>query len=168
MLLVFPRSGIFSMSQTTRTPHRLNAETVSPDLSYGHEGEWQPESRFFPGRKGTTTLRATNSPPPPNPGQCNLLTQSTSHIISCRNGQVLSKGMVLTNDLISTKCENVGVHLQGAPSFRSSPFANFQVYGVAQPRLSGLKAILSIMGCRPDISNPSGCMWISTQQDPVG
>jgi hypothetical protein len=41
-------------------------------------------------------------------------------------------------------------HLADAPNWRSPREESLNVYGVAQPTLSGVKSILSLLGCRPE------------------
>lgn len=42
------------------------------------------------------------------------------------------------------------------------------VFGVAQPRVSGVKALLSLLQCRPGLVKPSHCHWFSTREEPIG
>jgi Inositol hexakisphosphate len=37
----------------------------------------------------------------------------------------------------------------GAPNFRSPRHGSLNVFGVAQPRINGIKAVLSVLGCKP-------------------
>jgi len=41
------------------------------------------------------------------------------------------------------------------------------VFGVAQPRTQGLRAILSILRCRPNTPSPSHVVWFSTREEPI-
>lgn len=50
---------------------------------------------------------------------------------------------------------NLDITLTGAPNFRGPRVGSLNVFGVAQPRVNGLKAILSVLGCMPVHLNPS-------------
>ena len=50
---------------------------------------------------------------------------------------------------------DLDINLTGAPNFRSPRHPNLNVYGVAQPRVDGLKAVLSVLGCGPNRSPAS-------------
>ena len=80
---------------------------------------------------------------------------------------------------------DLDISLTGAPNFRSprqkpnSSAAQLNVFGVAQPRINGLKAVLSILGCAPGSSpldmvnaaptklKQSRCIFFSTREEPV-
>ena len=42
------------------------------------------------------------------------------------------------------------------------------MFGAAQPRTQGLRAILSILRCRPGTPNPTRVVWFSTREEPIG
>ena len=42
------------------------------------------------------------------------------------------------------------------------------VFGAAQPRTQGLRAILTILRARPNTPNPTKCIWFCTREEPVG
>jgi hypothetical protein len=42
------------------------------------------------------------------------------------------------------------------------------VFGAAQPRSQGLRAILSILRARSTDTSPSHVIWISTREEPIG
>ncbi len=50
---------------------------------------------------------------------------------------------------------NLDITLTGAPNFRGPRVGSLNVFGVAQPRINGLKAVLSVLGCTPVHLNPS-------------
>ncbi len=58
--------------------------------------------------------------------------------------------------------------VHGSPNFRTPKVGDFNVFGVAQPRTQGLRAILSILRCRPEIQDPYNCVWFSTREEPIG
>ncbi|ELU40403.1 hypothetical protein AG1IA_05558 [Rhizoctonia solani AG-1 IA] len=87
---------------------------------------------------------------------------------------------------IATTCSTYLTSTIGAPNFRAprGAAAALNVYGAAQPRVGGLRAILSILGCNPPKSssgspgisplarasrlpNKVGCVWFSTREEPV-
>ena len=97
------------------------------------------------------------------------LIRSVPSIVKTRTGSVLSRGMILKSDHYpSGRALQMDINLQGAPNFRAPRHGDLNVFGVAQPRLQGLKAILSILGCRPDAKVPSRCIWFSTREEPIG
>lgn len=97
------------------------------------------------------------------------LIRSVAGVVKTRTGSVLSRGMILKSDHYpSGRALQLDINLQGAPNFRSPRQEALNVFGVAQPRLQGLKAILSILGCRPDAKLPLRCIWFSTREEPIG
>jgi hypothetical protein len=60
------------------------------------------------------------------------------------------------------------LNVHGAPNFRAPRIADLNVFGVAQPRTQGLRAILSVLRCRPGTPNSSHVIWFSTREEPIG
>lgn len=60
------------------------------------------------------------------------------------------------------------LNVHGAPNFRAPRQGGLNVFGAAQPRTQGLRAILSILRCRLDTPNPSHVVWFSTREEPIG
>lgn len=58
--------------------------------------------------------------------------------------------------------------VHGSPNFRAPKVGDFNVFGVAQPRTQGLRAILSILRCRPNTPDPYNCVWFCTREEPIG
>lgn len=58
--------------------------------------------------------------------------------------------------------------MHGAPNFRAPRVSGLNVFGAAQPRTQGLRAILSILRCRPGTPNPTQVVWFSTREEPIG
>lgn len=82
--------------------------------------------------------------------------QRMDFILKARNGSVLSRGCILKTDHYPTgRALNLDITLTGAPNFRGPRVGSLNVFGVAQPRVNGLKAILSVLGCMPVHPNPS-------------
>jgi hypothetical protein len=97
------------------------------------------------------------------------LVRSAASIVKTRTGSVLSRGMILKSDHYpSGRALQLDINLQGAPNFRAPRDGGLNVFGAAQPRMQGLKAILSVLGCRPDAKVPSRCIWFSTREEPIG
>lgn len=63
---------------------------------------------------------------------------------------------------------DLDLNVHGAPNFRAPRQGNLNVYGAAQPRSQGLRAILSVLRARPNIPNPSNVVWFSTREEPIG
>lgn len=70
-----------------------------------------------------------------------------------------------------TRCQgralDLDLNVHGAPNFRAPRIGGLNVFGAAQPRTQGLRAILSILGCRPNTPNPSHVVWFSTREEPI-
>ena len=62
---------------------------------------------------------------------------------------------------------DLDLNVHGAPNFRAPRIGDFNVFGAAQPRTQGLRAILSILRCRPGTLNPSHVVWFSTREEPI-
>jgi hypothetical protein len=90
------------------------------------------------------------------------------------------------------------INLGGSPNFRApkGPGGSLNVFGVAQPRIAGIKAILSLLNCQPGADklespidstrsptgsafpptadaggireHPRKCLWFNTREEPVG
>ncbi|KAH7106320.1 inositol hexakisphosphate-domain-containing protein [Auriculariales sp. MPI-PUGE-AT-0066] len=96
------------------------------------------------------------------------LTRAAPGIVKTRVGSVLSRGFVLKTDFHRTH-DHLDISLHGAPNFRSvkGACAALNVHGAAQPRLVGLKGILSLLRCRPNSQSNSRCAWFSTREEAV-
>ncbi|EPT01640.1 hypothetical protein FOMPIDRAFT_1119753 [Fomitopsis schrenkii] len=96
------------------------------------------------------------------------LQRSEPAIVKTRSGSVLSRGFILKTDYWpSGRALDLGLTVHGAPNFRAPRNSSLNVFGVAQPRTQGLRGILSVLRCRPDISNPTHVIWFSTREEPV-
>ncbi|KAG5721301.1 hypothetical protein E4T56_gene9565, partial [Termitomyces sp. T112] len=62
---------------------------------------------------------------------------------------------------------DLDLNVHGAPNFRAPRIRDFNVFGAAQPRTQGLRAILSILRCRPGTPNQSHVVWFSTREEPI-
>ena len=65
---------------------------------------------------------------------------------------------------------NLDITLTGAPNFRGPRVGSLNVFGVAQPRVNGLKAILSVLGCTPvHLNSPkkTSSVTSTTQSHPM-
>lgn len=68
----------------------------------------------------------------------------------------------------SGRALDLDLNVHGAPNFRSPRQGNLNVFGAAQPRSQGLRAILSVLRARPNTPNPSNVVWFSTREEPIG
>lgn len=74
-----------------------------------------------------------------------------STVVRGRQGSVLARGLVLKTDHFEgtrVRPSNLDLSLQGAPNFRKAD-APLEVYGVAQPTITGLRTILALLGASP-------------------
>jgi hypothetical protein len=117
-----------------------------------------------------------------------LLERSGPSVVKTRTGSVLSRGFILKTDYYPSgtcrqpsktrRCQltvfmlgralDLELNVHGAPNFRAPRQGAFNVFGAAQPRTQGLRAILSILRCRPGTPNPSHVVWFSTREEPIG
>ncbi|KIY62129.1 hypothetical protein CYLTODRAFT_494858 [Cylindrobasidium torrendii FP15055 ss-10] len=96
------------------------------------------------------------------------LERALPSIVKSRNGSVLSRGFILKTDHYpSGRALDLSLNVHGAPNFRSPKTGSLNVFGCAQPRTQGLRAILSVLQCRPDTPNPSHVVWFSTREEPI-
>ena len=115
-----------------------------------------------------------------------LLHRSAPSIVKTRSGSVLSRGFILKTDhypsgesessLILTlltdahigRALDLDLNVHGAPNFRAPRTGSLNVFGAAQPRSQGLRAILSVLRARPTETSPSHVIWFSTREEPIG
>ncbi|KAH7913592.1 inositol hexakisphosphate-domain-containing protein [Hygrophoropsis aurantiaca] len=96
------------------------------------------------------------------------LKRAEPSVVKTRSGSVLSRGFILKTDYYpSGRALDLDLNVHGAPNFRAPRQGNLNVFGVAQPRTQGLRAILSVLRCRPGTSNPSHVIWFSTREEPI-
>ncbi|KAF8150729.1 inositol hexakisphosphate-domain-containing protein [Crassisporium funariophilum] len=97
-----------------------------------------------------------------------LLNRSEPSVVKTRTGSVLSRGFILKTDHYpSGRALDLDLNVHGAPNFRSPRQGDLNVFGAAQPRTQGLRAILSILRCRPNTPNPTHVVWFSTREEPI-
>jgi hypothetical protein len=129
-------------------------------------------------------------------------------VVKSRSGSVLTRGFILKTDFYPNgtsfythimhvdslpyslelgRALDLDINLGGAPNFRSPQAISFNVFGVAQPRIAGITAILSLLQCRPrpktrtasesddntlnwepKAHNAFKCLWFNTREEPVG
>ena len=79
-----------------------------------------------------------------------LWAQREESVVRNRQGSVLNRGLILKTDHFAGggRHAHLNLHLQGAPNFRKAD-CSLEVYGVAQPTITGLKTILSVLNARP-------------------
>ncbi|KAJ6545040.1 inositol hexakisphosphate-domain-containing protein [Mycena vulgaris] len=96
------------------------------------------------------------------------LQRSGPSVVKTRTGSVLSRGFILKTDHYpSGRALDLDLNVHGAPNFRAPRIGDLNVFGVAQPRTQGLRAILSVLRCRPGTPNPSHVVWFSTREEPI-
>ncbi|PAV16188.1 metal ion binding oxidoreductase [Pyrrhoderma noxium] len=104
----------------------------------------------------------------PHLDQAPQLQRAVHTIVKSRAGSVLSRGFILKTDHYpSGRALDLELNVHGAPNFRAPRFGNLNVFGAAQPRSQGLRAILSVLKCRPGVSDPHACVWFSTREEPI-
>ncbi|KAK2460946.1 hypothetical protein APHAL10511_007416 [Amanita phalloides] len=116
-------------------------------------------------------LQNENSPSRDTPTSLDLISylqRSESSVVKTRTGSVLSRGFILKTDHYpSGRAMDLDLTLHGAPNFRAPRVGGLNIFGAAQPRTQGLRAILSVLRCRPDIPNPTHVVWFSTREEPI-
>ncbi|KAF8492621.1 inositol hexakisphosphate-domain-containing protein [Russula emetica] len=96
------------------------------------------------------------------------LHKSAPSIVKTRSGSVLSRGFILKTDHYpSGRALDLDLNVHGAPNFRAPRVGSLNVFGAAQPRSQGLRAILSILRARSTDNSPSHVIWISTREEPI-
>lgn len=63
---------------------------------------------------------------------------------------------------------DLDLNVHGAPNFRAPRQGDLNVFGVAQPRTQGLKAILSVLKSSPGVKDQTKVLWFSTREEPIG
>ncbi|PPQ89323.1 hypothetical protein CVT25_003160 [Psilocybe cyanescens] len=97
-----------------------------------------------------------------------LLQRSEPSVVKTRSGSVLSRGFILKTDHYpSGRDLDLELNVHGAPGFRAPRHGNLNVFGAAQPPTHGIRTILSILQCRPNIPNPVHVIWFSTREEPI-
>lgn len=113
------------------------------------------------------------------------LHRSAPSIVKTRSGSVLSRGFILktdhypsgesmsspsspSTDPYTGRALDLDLNVHGAPNFRAPRTGSLNVFGAAQPRSQGLRAILSILRARPTETSPSHVIWFSTREEPIG
>ncbi|KJA26349.1 hypothetical protein HYPSUDRAFT_36651 [Hypholoma sublateritium FD-334 SS-4] len=97
-----------------------------------------------------------------------LLQRSEPSVVKTRTGSVLSRGFILKTDHYpSGRALDLDLNVHGAPNFRAPRQGDLNVFGAAQPRTQGLRAILSVLRSRPNTANPSHVVWFSTREEPI-
>ncbi|KAI9328029.1 inositol hexakisphosphate-domain-containing protein [Zopfochytrium polystomum] len=103
--------------------------------------------------------------PPRRPRSLQEILTSVTSIVKNRTGSVLARKMILKSDHFDTGLHvDQDFHLQGAPNFRMT---DFNVFGVAQPTVSGIATILTLLGCHPDGGGTQETIFISSREEPL-
>lgn len=91
------------------------------------------------------------------------------NVVRSRQGSVLTRGLVLKTDHFEgtrVRPSKLDLSLQGAPNFRKAD-APLEVYGTAQPTITGLRTILAVLGAAPPVA-PSSLNKRPWQRTPSG
>lgn len=90
-----------------------------------------------------------------------------------RNGSILTSTTIIKSDQFVSFSRGIysksseSINILGAPNFRE---ARHQIFGVAQPTVSGLKTLLRLLcpsKTSSSDSNLSGALWINTREEPL-
>ncbi|SJX66322.1 uncharacterized protein SRS1_16643 [Sporisorium reilianum f. sp. reilianum] len=112
--------------------------TAPPPISFGSQSSSSRAKPNLLGSDGFGKLGAQ------------LWAQREESVVRNRQGSVLNRGLILKTDHFAggARHAHLNLHLQGAPNFRKAD-CSLEVYGVAQPTITGLKTILSVLNARP-------------------
>jgi len=165
-------------ARSSSIPPRLTQRHAHSDSS--RSGSGRPSSRASSWDRGDSGSSLDTD-------MMTVLHRSEPSVVKTRSGSVLSRGMILKTDhypsgmplflvlyrLIQVsgtpgRALDLELNVHGAPNFRSSRQGGLNVFGAAQPRTQGLRAILSILRARPNNSNPAHVVWFSTREEPIG
>ncbi|KAK0446168.1 inositol hexakisphosphate-domain-containing protein [Armillaria borealis] len=136
-------------------PQRSEPLQMWPSSALGHERNGSDNTRTQ--QDNSTSLDLMGS-----------LHRSEPSVVKTRNGSVLSRGFILKTDFYpSGRALDLDLNVHGAPNFRAPRIGNLNVFGVAQPRTQGLRAILSVLRCSPNTPDPSHVVWFSTREEPI-
>ncbi|KIK55186.1 hypothetical protein GYMLUDRAFT_48165 [Collybiopsis luxurians FD-317 M1] len=150
----------------------LSASTSTPMSSQGQDIRRPSSGATQHPRRNFSIPPLASSPRSSTPGNSldlmNHLQRSGSSVVNTRTGSVLSRGFILKTDFYpSGRALELEMNVHGAPNFRAPRQGDLNVFGVAQPRTQGLRAILSVLRCRPNIPDPSHVVWFSTREEPI-
>ncbi|KAJ3567855.1 hypothetical protein NP233_g6086 [Leucocoprinus birnbaumii] len=150
-----PSSAPIDDSQNPSSSPDSPSAMKPPRLSSRHQTDPPPSSS--PVAVSGTSLDLISS-----------LARSEAAVVKTRSGSVLSRGFILKTDHYpSGRALDLDLNVHGAPNFRAPRVGELNVFGVAQPRTQGLRAILSILRCRPNTPNSSHVVWFSTREEPI-
>ncbi|MFN8610515.1 MAG: hypothetical protein U0931_23450 [Vulcanimicrobiota bacterium] len=106
-----------------------------------------------------------------NPQQNPIADLTTQVVVHARHGQVLSQDRMIKMDAypgLHKATLQQGAHpqplIEGAPNFRQVPGTD--VYGVAQPTVSGLKSVLNELKAGPNGTGPT-VTWTTLREEPA-
>ncbi|TPX51665.1 hypothetical protein SeMB42_g01840 [Synchytrium endobioticum] len=112
------------------------------------------DSRHVPGKSGKPVRRNTKD-----------LLSSISTVTKNRTGSVLGRQLILKSDHFDTALNTqLAFYLQGAPNFR---FTDLNIYGVAQPTVSGASTVLTLLNCHPSGDPNASAIWFSAREEPI-
>ncbi|KAI9099760.1 inositol hexakisphosphate-domain-containing protein [Phlyctochytrium arcticum] len=91
--------------------------------------------------------------------------QAVVSVVKNRSGSVLSRQTILKSDHFDTGFNpRLDFHLQGAPNFRC---VELNIFGVAQPTISGIRTVATLLGCAPTSASTKEVLWFSSREEPI-
>lgn len=134
--------------------------------SYGVDGTPHASSSDIhaPRTGGGSTTGSQNRTKLREPGDPRALLRIQHGVVKGRSGNVLGRGFILKNDRLPPRNTHpLEFSLKGAPNFRSAGQEN--IYGSAQPSITGIRTVLSVLGCQPGTAGK--VIWVCTREEPV-
>lgn len=152
-----------SIERSSSARENGNGEGIPSYKRQASSGQYFPDIQVN-GHTGSSSFTSSSSSryraPPADP---TALLRVQNGVVKARSGSVLSRGYILKNDRLPPRSAyNLPFRLKGAPNFRAGPE---DIYGSAQPSITGLRTVLSVLGCHPGGSNK--VLWICTREEPV-
>jgi hypothetical protein len=120
-------------------------------------------SDYFPRQSSEGSSFSMGSSKPIKASDPRALLRIQQGVVKSRAGNVLSRGFILKNDRLPPRnTHSLEFRLKGVPNFRQGGEG---IYGAAQPSITGLRTVLSLLGCQPGGSGH--VVWICTREEPV-
>ncbi|KAI8829287.1 inositol hexakisphosphate-domain-containing protein [Chytriomyces cf. hyalinus JEL632] len=128
------------------------------DLKYGYPADFALDSVVGP------DSQRERVPMPPRNAIQDLASKAAS-IVRNRTGSVLARFTIIKSDFFQQGINiNLDFHLQGAPNFRMT---DLNICGTAQPTVSGIASILTLLKSHPQSLGTNKCVFISAREEPV-
>lgn len=157
-----PPSGTPSTASSSQQQHQQSRHISGSSAARTSEGDYFRRQNSQDGL-ATSHSRTTSYSGPPKASNPNALLKVQHGVVKSRTGSVLSRGFILKNDRLPPRnTHSLDFRLKGCPNFRSGGQG---IYGAAQPSITGLRTVLSLLGCSPGGSGK--VVWICTREEPV-